>query len=158
MRLAGLLCVAMFATNLPAADFVCPVTKPPSPAFVPPAPYRGNAGQDAFWYGDKDLWTLLPADGTWHGLPFHVSEGYFNKLFLWKPGFDGRKEEQPDITVVRRRLDAVAPAYTTHYGTNAFFDNTWQMLTSAIFPTHGCWEVAASNDNHKLTFVLSIQP
>ena len=33
-----------------------------------------------------------------------------------------------------------------------------QMLTSATFPTYGCWEVTVTNDGRQLTFVLSIQP
>ena len=158
MRLAGFLCAAVFATNLPAADFVCPVTKPPSPAFVPPAPYQVNAGLDAFWYGDKDLWAYRPADGIWRGLPYHQNEGYFNKLPLWKQGYDGRTEQQPEITVVLRRLGTNAPVVTKRYGTNAFAENTWVMLTGVTFPDHGCWEVTASHNSRMLRFVLSIQP
>jgi hypothetical protein len=152
------LCVAVLvATDLVAADN-CPVTKPPSSPFIPPAPYTANTDPGRFWFGDQDLWTNLPANGIWHGLPYHANEGYFNKLFLWKPGFDGRKEEQPDITVVVRRLDANAPLVTSRYGTNAFIAPMWAMLTGVNFPTHGCWEVTASNEGHKLTFVVSVQP
>lgn len=158
MRFGRFLLVAAFVANLPGADFVCPATKPPNPAFVPSAPYPVNAGPDAFWYGDKDLWAFLPVDGVWRGLPYRANEGYLNKLPLWKQGYDGRKEQQPDITVVLRRLDSNAPLVTTRYGTNAFADNTWVMLTGVTFPTHGCWEVTASHDGHTLTFVLSIQP
>jgi hypothetical protein len=148
------LCVAaLVASNLPAQKS-CPITTPSSPAFIPPAPYQVNAGLDAFWYGDKDLWTRLPVDGFWNGLP-HRKEGYFNKLFLWKPGYDGRVEP---ITVVVRPLLGQAPAVTVHDGTGAFFDHTWQMLTGVIFPAPGCWEVTASNAGHKLTFVVSVQP
>jgi hypothetical protein len=155
MRPVLFLCLA---ASLAAADFVCPVTKPPNPAFIPPAPYQVNAGLDAFWYGDKNLWAFLPADGVWHGLPYHANDGYINKLPLWKQGYDGRREQEPDITTVLRRLDVNAPVVTTRYGTNAFADDIWVMLTGVAFPAHGCWEVTASHDSHKLTFVLSIQP
>ncbi|HEV1288294.1 MAG TPA: hypothetical protein VNU44_23420 [Bryobacteraceae bacterium] len=147
---------ALIVPNL-LAQKSCPVTKPPNPAFIPPAPYQVNAGLDAFWYGDKDLWTVLPVDGSRNGLPYRKNEGYSNKLFLWKQGYDGVKEPEPDITVVVRPLLGQPPTATSHYGTNAFFDHTWQMLTGVTFPATGCWEVTASNAGHKLTFVLSIQ-
>jgi hypothetical protein len=154
MRFSHFLCFAV-AVNLAAE--VCPVTKPPNPAFVPPAPYQVNPGLRAFWFGDKDLWTLLPATGIWKRLP-HGDDGYSNKLFLWQEGYDVRKDPQPEITVVVRRLDANAPIVTSRYGTNAFFDHTWAMLTGVTFPAEGCWEVASSHAGHSLTFVLSIQP
>jgi hypothetical protein len=152
------LCVAgLLASNL-LGQKSCPVTKPFDPPFIPPAPYVANADPGMFWHGDKDLWTLLPVNGMWHALPYRENEGYFNKLFLWKPGFDGRKEEQPDITVVVRPLDGHAPPVTSRYGTNAFIDPRWAMLTGLTFPAAGCWEVTASNGGHKLTFVVSVQP
>jgi len=88
------LCVAALVVPNLLAQKSCPVTKPPSPAFIPPAPYKVNVGLDSFWYGDKDLWTLLPVDGAWNGLPYRANEGYSNKLFLWKQGYDGPTEPQ----------------------------------------------------------------
>jgi hypothetical protein len=151
------LCLAaLVVSNLPAQKS-CPVTTPPSPAFIPPAPYQVNAALNSFWYGDKDLWTALPVNGFWNGLPFRKYEGYSNKLFLWQQGYDGRVEPQPDITVVVRPLLGQPPTVTSHHGTNAFFDHTWQMLTGVTFPATGCWEVTASHAGHNLTFVVSVQ-
>jgi hypothetical protein len=135
-----------------------PYVQAPSPAFIPPAPYQVNAGLDGFWYGDKDLWTRLPVAGAWNGLPYRKDEGFSNKLALWKQGYDVRTEPQPDITVTVRSLLGRPITATTRYGTNAFFDHTWQMATGVTFPASGCWEVTASNDGHKLTFVVSVQP
>jgi hypothetical protein len=37
----------------------CPVTKPPSPAFIPPAPYPSDPPSDTFWLDTEKLWTLV---------------------------------------------------------------------------------------------------
>ena len=103
------------------------------------------------------LWTQLPNEGVWRGLPRRDNGGYFNKLFLWQQGYNGRSEPEPDIIVVLRRLDVTAPLVSQRGGTNAFFDNTWAMLTGVLFPTQGCWEVTTYHDGQTLTFVLSIQ-
>jgi len=152
------LCVAALLIPNLLGQKSCPVTRPPDPPFVPPAPYLANADPGMFWHGDKDLWTLLPVDGMWHGLPYRANQGYFNKLFLWKPGFDGRNDEKPDITVVVRALLGPTPPVTSRGGTNAFVYPMWAMLTGFTFPASGCWEVTASTDGHKLSFVVSVQP
>jgi hypothetical protein len=165
MKLRPFLCfcgfvLALLVPNLATAadsEHACPVTTPPNPAFVPPAPYRPNAYHGGFWYGSNALWTQLPVDGVWSGLPRRDNKGYFNKLFLWQQGFDGRKEPEADITVVLKRLDTHMPHVSSRGGTNAFFDNSWAMLTGVIFPTEGCWEVTSYYRGQALTFVLSIQ-
>jgi len=101
--------------------------------------------------------TRLPVEGVWRGLPRRDNKGYFNKLFLWQQGFDVRKEPKPEIVVTLRRLDAPTTLVTSRGGTNAFFDNSWAMLTGVLFPTEGCWEITSSHEGHILTFILSIQ-
>ena len=149
------LLVAHFAA---AAEFTCPVSKPPDPPFVPPAPYEAVPGAGDFWYGTPDLWTDLPKDGVWSGLPYEKDEGYGNKLFLWQAGYDGRREPQPDIILVVKRLDANAPLVSKRGGTNALFPGADVMLTGVSFPAAGCWEVTAYHAGNTLTFVLSIKP
>jgi hypothetical protein len=145
--------------NLVAADTAntCPVTTAPNPPFVPPAPYPPNAGQGAFWHGTPGLWTNLGVEGIWRALP-RRENGYFNKLFLWQQGYDWRKEPQPDIIVVVRRLDAEAPLVSSRGGTNAIMGKDSAMLTGVTFPTEGCWEVTSYHEGHTLTFVVSVQP
>ncbi len=152
---------AALIPNLAAAagtEGACPVTAPPDQPFVPPAPYSPDPGEGAFWYGTNTLWTRLPVDGVWRGLPNRDNEGFFNKLFLWKQGFDGLKEPEPDIILSLKRLDAEKPLVSSRGGTNAHFDNSWTMLTGVLFPTEGCWEITIHHDGNELTFVLSIQP
>jgi hypothetical protein len=150
--------LAALVPNLASAENACPVTTPGNPQFIPPAPYSPNAGKGKFWYGTNALWAQLPLEGVWAGLPGRDNGGRFNKLFLWQLGYDGRKEPQPDIIVVLRRLDANAPLVSKRGGTNAFFEGSWAMLTGVTFPTEGCWEITSSHAGHTLTFVLSIQP
>jgi len=148
--------LAALVPNLAAGDESCPVTTPPNPPFVPPAPYWLNAPEKHFWYGTNALWTSLPVEGVWHLLR-RDNGGYVNKLFLWQQGYDWREEPHPDIIVTLRRLDSNMPPITSRGGTNAFVDLP-AMLAGVLFPTEGCWEITSSHDGHKLTFVLSIKP
>src|SRR6476646_10584574 len=50
----------------------CPITRPSDHPFVPPFPYPPRVGQRQFWYGTDRLWTSLPVDGTWAGLPHYT--------------------------------------------------------------------------------------
>lgn len=133
----------------------CPVTTSSDRSFVPPDPYPAHSAQGAFWYGTIDLWTQLTGEGVWRGLPRRDS-GYFNKLFLWRQGYDWQKEPKPEIVVILRRLDANAPLTVLQGGTNAFFGVS-AMLIGVTFPTEGCWEVTSYNKGHTLTFIVSIQ-
>lgn len=138
-------CVLLCALTLPivipnaaAADsgFTCPVTVPPDPAFVPPAPFPASLHAGTFWYGTRELWTLLPTNGVWN--MDRTDRGYVNKLFLWKEGYNGLKDLKPDIIVVLSRLDAQLPLVASRGGTNAFFADSWHMLVGVGFPTEGC--------------------
>jgi hypothetical protein len=161
MHLRLLLCLALtlaaLRPRLEAAfdENTCPVTTPPNPPFVPPAPYRPNPpAPGSFWYGSNSLWTLLFTKD----LSPALRKGYPGKFFLWEQGYDVRREPKPDIIVVLHRLDADVPMVTSRGGTNAFFNETWQMLTGAAVPTEGCWEITSYHNGHTLTFVVSVQP
>jgi hypothetical protein len=159
MQLRRFLRISVFMVAVIAPSrAACPVTNPLGLPFVPPAPYPPNAAYGAFWYGSKTLWTQLSNDGVWRGLPRRKNGGYFNKLFLWQEGFDWRKEQQPDVILVLRRLDAEMPLVSQRGGTNAIMGNSPAMLVGVVFPDRGCWEVTSVHDGHTLTFVLSIQP
>jgi hypothetical protein len=136
----------------------CPVTKPPGLPFVPPVPYQPNPARGTFWYGSSALWTQLPNDGVWRGLPRRENGGYFNKLFLWQEGFDWRKDPQPDLIIVLRRLDAELPLVSQRGGTTAIMGSSAAMLTGIVFPAEGCWEVTSSHNWKTLSFVLLVQP
>jgi hypothetical protein len=135
----------------------CPITTADSPRFSPPAPYPATAPVGTFWYGTESLWTMLPVEGTWQGLP-HNANGFRQKVFWWHPGFDGRTEQKPELTVIGRRLDGTGsfrrlPPATN--ASNAGFGG-WTILTGLDVPTTGCWELTGSYRDNTLTFVVWI--
>ena len=91
----------------------CPITQPPVKPFVPPSPYSASIDPHYFWYGTEKLWTSLPVDGTWKGLPHYRSKNTsFRQKMLWfRQGYSWhrRDPEQPLLKVTGRRLDAQAP-------------------------------------------------
>lgn len=140
-----------------APDF-CPVTRPPEPPFVPPEPYPSEAPYGQFWYGDNGLWTALHPDGRWYALP-HGANGYSQKVFWWREGYDMTHEPQPQIVVTTRRLDGDAPTFVTERGTNGYHADMGQfMLTGVEIPSAGCWEIIATYGNHTLSFAVSVEP
>jgi hypothetical protein len=143
------LALAVFGAN-------CPATQPPDPSFVPPAAFAGVPLRDAFWYGTPELWTQLPNAGAWDGLPRNDA-GRRQKVFYWRPGYDGRVEQRPALVVTLRRLDAAAPPVEIRNATNAYFDGMWSMLVGVDFPTPGCWDVTARYRDAALTFVVDVR-
>jgi hypothetical protein len=103
----------------------CPVTTPAKLPFVPPPPYRTNMA-GGFYYGSESLWTWIPNDPLWW------AGG--EKVVYWRAGFDARKEPQPDLKIVARRLDAQAPL-------------VWALRTSAVwFPENQVTHFDAPED------------
>lgn len=143
-------------TKVPPAD--CPVTVPQNPDFVPPEPYSPTSPfPDSFWYGTNTLWTLVPVDGVWGGLP--SEHGYGQKVFWWREGYIWNEEPEPKITVTAERLDAPAQTFETSDGTNAYAGDIGSaMLTGVTFPTEGCWRVTGKYGNAELSFVVWIAP
>jgi hypothetical protein len=140
----------------------CPVSQPAATPFTAPIPYP-SPPDGYFWYGSDALWTGLPNDGVWQGLPRH-DEGYGQKLFIWRVGYDPATEPEPALTISGRRLDGDAPPLAGHVpATHAFGPDIHSaMLTGITFPTAGCWEVTAiytpsAGDSATLTFVVEIE-
>lgn len=135
----------------------CPVTSPDM-ALVSPAPYPPAAARARFWYGNAGLWTTLSNDGRWSGL--RGEHGISDKVFWWHPGFDGRFEPHPELRVVSRRLDRLAPFVEVVGATNAHHDgfggNGWTMLTGVTVPSEGCWEFMAAYKGHSVSFVVTV--
>jgi hypothetical protein len=95
---------------------------------------------------------MLPIDATWQGLR--------QKVFWWHPGFDGRIEQRPKLTVAGRRLDGagsfVRPPPATN-ASNAGFGG-WTILTGIDLPTIGCWELTGSYRGSVVRFIVSVAP
>ena len=140
----------------------CAVTKPPAEPFVPPPPYWTDHGPDQFWYGTESLWTLLGVRGTWNirNNVLNDKHAYRTKLTYWQRGFDYRKEPEPDLTVIAKRLDREAPSVAASVPAHAVFVSTERsaMMTGIDIPSAGCWELTAQYGGQRLSFVVSVQP
>lgn len=135
----------------------CSVTVQPTPAFFAPPPYPQSApGSRSFWYGSEALWTMLDEGGSWHGLPRNPN-GFRQKIFWWSPGFDGRIEPRPQLSVVGRRLDG-PESFVAGPATNARHADFggWTILTGIDVPTAGCWELTGTYRDRSLTFIVWI--
>jgi len=143
-------------SGLPAT---CPVTRAPSPPFVPPSPYPVTPGPGSFWFGTQKLWTNVSEDGTWKGLPHYRPRdaSFRNKLFWWRQGYDWRTENVPNLKVTGRRLDTLAPPLTTDEHANSGWtnDSHHPFIVAGIFiPTLGCWEITGDYKGDKLSYVV----
>jgi hypothetical protein len=139
----------------------CPVTKPPAQPFVPPPPYWTDHAADCFWYGTESLWTLLGVQGTWniHSNVLEGKGGYRTKLFYWRRGFDWRREPEPELIVIAKRLDREAPPVAADPAHAVFVPTERSgMMTMIDIPSTGCWELTAQYGGHGLSFVVSVQP
>jgi hypothetical protein len=138
----------------------CLTTRPPEPAFAPPAPYPATPPPlygDKFWYGTDQLWTWLDADGTWPmpGAPGGVQS---DKSFWWREGYDWQTETTPPFQVTGRRLDAAAPQVAVSQATNGFRDDIGAfMLLGLELPDEGCWELTGHYAGRTLSFVVRVR-
>jgi len=143
----------------------CPVTKPPAQPFVPPPPYWTDHGTDAFWFGTRKLWILLPNNGTWHVLPIdsqgqiaHAARditAYSQKLAWYREGYDWRSDpqrEQPMMKVTGERQGAPAPPLAAH--ANTVTARPPYIMVGVDIPTLGCWKITGHFEDTELSFVV----
>lgn len=134
----------------------CPITSAPVLPFVPPAPYPIDPPPGTFWFGTAAFWTMLALDGRWGVADEHrISQ----KVFWWRPGFNGALENYPDVTVTLKRLDRRSPPITaTTKATNASHESFggWAMLTGVSVPTAGCWEITGRHRGSEVTFIVQV--
>jgi hypothetical protein len=137
----------------------CPVTKPPSHPFIPPSPYPSQTSSSSFWFGSEKLWTQLPTDGTWKGLPHYTptDTAFRQKLFWWREGYDWHNDKQPMLKVTGKRLDSPAPPLGTDEHANAGWgdDPDHPFIVVGIdIPTLGCWKITGRFEDAELSFVI----
>lgn len=99
-------------------------------------------------FGNDQLWTVLPIDGTWRGfVPTKAGDyAYSNKLpwggtFSYKDG---------PLVVTGRRLDGPAPAFTEIEP----ISGKREFIGGISIPVFGCWEVTGQLKDHELRFVV----
>ncbi len=159
LRQMILLAIALAAQG---RAFDCPITAPPNPPFVAPAPFAPapdfslTGDHRSFWYGSDGLWTLLDESGLWHALP-HNAYGYRQKIFLWSKEYNSRTEPRPDLRISGKRLDGDSPAFVREKGTNANLYDGVAMLAAVDVPTTGCWAITSRYRGHELTFIVRVE-
>jgi hypothetical protein len=144
-----------------AVPNTCPVTKPADESFVPPQPYPARPSVSEFWFGNDMLWTALPANGTWRGLPHYTSSDptFRQKLFFWREGYDVRAEPQSRLKVSGKRLHSPAPPLLSDRPNNGWVKPEQPFMVTGInFPTLGCWEITGRYQDDELTCVVWVGP
>lgn len=130
--------------------YPCVVTLPPDPGLTPPEPYPPAPSAPSMrWYGTADLWTPLPADGSYPQ----------RKSMWWSSRFEGGgREPDPDISVVFERLDPQGVAITAGPpGTSGFTPQDGWFMIAAIDPEDsGCWKVTATYRGATLSYVFRV--
>ena len=136
-----------------------PVTVPQDPPFTAPEPYSPNAPfPTQFWFGFEHLWTAVPIDGIWAGLPLNA-DGYTQKIFWWSDLFSLKDELEPELVVTGERLDGEAPPLKASKATNAFAADIGDaMLVGVDFPTLGCWKITGQYKKSELSFAVWVAP
>lgn len=132
----------------------CPVTKPPHPAFVPPAPHPVKE-TSRFWLGTNTLWTSLSEDGIWSGIV--SSSGTRNKFWWWREGWEydtDLKANEAGLIITARRIDGEAPEVRAPRVTNAMIGTGWAMLLMLEIPTSGCWQITGNYRSEYVTMVV----
>ncbi len=136
----------------------CPVTRPYQTSFfIPSFPYPSKASAGDFWFGSDRLWTALPVNGTWRGLPHYTPNDptFRQKLAFWRTGYDWHTEPQPRLKVTGKRLDSPAPPLLSDQASNAWVKPEQPLMMTGInFPTLGCWEITGRYQDDELTFVV----
>jgi hypothetical protein len=183
-RLSGLLCVVTFLVNIapeplaapheprPLTDSIrqtkavsasapqtCPVTRPPTQAFLPPPPYPSQHSSDGFWFGNEKLWVRLPTNGTWNHLPhYRPSDTAFRqKIQWWRKGYDWRTDNPSKLVVTGERLDSPAPRLASQSNASGITGQAF-IMSGLDIPTLGCWQVTGDYAGDKLTFVIWVAP
>jgi hypothetical protein len=157
------LIVAVLLVFSVIASAQCPVTRPPSQPFIPPAPYNANPMPGGFWHGTASLWTWVPNDAGWWRGPVGSTVPYRAKLVYWRAGFDSGKETDPELTVVGRRLDSQVPLVWAEHANAVRFPEesppgNMAMMTAVDLPTAGCWEVTAHYKGGTLSTIVLLKP
>lgn len=134
----------------------CPVTKASDPPFIPPIPFETEG---TAWIGSAKLWTFVPANGVWSGLPHYTPEDsrYRQKVFWWSEDFDWRVENPAEFTTTGRRLDGPSEPLTSDPHANAGWTNdaNHPFIVDGIFiPTPGCWKITGRYKDAELSYVV----
>lgn len=157
-QLASLAQLPEAAASRNAPD-TCPVTKPSTQPFVPPLPYSARKDPRVFWYGTDELWTSLPATGTW--LPFRKDappDARLLRTVSWWRQRSWDAESEARLIVTGKRLDSPAPPPIVFGVHGGWLEENPLVSVNLRFPTPGCWEITGRYEDQQLSFVLWVTP
>jgi hypothetical protein len=99
---------------------------------------------------------------VWRGLGHYNpdTEGYRQKVFWWREGYDINTEPEPKLVVTGRLLDGnESSSFAFSDATNAYNPDIGSaMLTGIDIPNYGCWEITGHYKGQSLSFVVSVEP
>lgn len=136
----------------------CRVTLPADGVFHPsssvslgPArtPYR-------FFFGTEDLWTVLPADGTWRGQATSKPGDFvYDDKFQWFRTRAFTPQDGP-LTMSGKRLDGPAPSFIETFDAYSFAPkHGYAMVVTMIsIPVFGCWQITGHYKDQDVTFTV----
>ena len=131
----------------------CPVTKASDPPFIPPIPFETEG---TAWIGSAKLWTFVPANGVWSGLPHYTPEDsrYRQKVFWWSEDYDWRAENPPKFTIRGERIDGPSDPLASDPHANAGWTDHPFILDGIFIPTPGCWKITGRYRDAELSYVV----
>ena len=132
----------------------CPITQPTKRVFVPPAPFPTKPPSNRYYLGSEKLWTLV-WDGPWHGVP--GSDGALRVKLPWfAAGLSFKEQQDPEISVTGRRMDAAARPLEVEGPSNAVLPDYYFFASTLVFSANGCWEISAQRKDTKLMFIVFV--
>lgn len=137
----------------------CRVTLPADGVYEPPWPVwdRPPRTADDFFFGTDELWTVLPADGTWHGkVPSKAGDFAYDNKFAWYRSGAAFSPSEGTLIVSGKRLDGPALSFIeTYEGIGSAGGTTPAGLVGGMsIPVGGCWEITGSYQKHELRFTV----
>jgi len=150
-----LLSILLLTAGLHGQQAACPVTQPPTPAFVPPPPFSAADRYLGFFLGSEHLWTIV-WDHPVRGVP--TDEGA--QRVKW-PGFatglTPDEKTSPSIQITGKRIDDSAQVLTVEGPNYSMLpDGRYFFASALIFPSNGCWEITAKRKSFELKFVVQV--
>ena len=130
----------------------CPVTQPPRPAFVPPAPYPKSVN-GGFYYGTPKLWVYV-FNSPWRGPVWDI--GIREKVSWWAEGYDSHRNPPP-LIITGRRIDGESAPLIARANWSNLNDGTSFIMSGVNFPKPGCWEITGLLNGAETKFVVKVE-
>jgi hypothetical protein len=116
---------------------------------------------DDFLFGSADLFTVLPADGTWRGMvPSKPHEFVYDNKLPWFRTHGGFSWNDGPLTVRGKRLDGRAPSFIETidgiFPSPGGKDDNAMIMGGISIPVFGCWEITGRYKDQELTFTVLV--